>query len=55
MSITRDDDSVVALTRAAGPEEIVQVRSHVEREVKPGSDLPLEEQGNISQVEVNYV
>ncbi|KAJ9591193.1 hypothetical protein L9F63_002264, partial [Diploptera punctata] len=55
MSITRDDDSVVAVNKKAGAEEIVQVRSHAEREVKPGSDLPQEEQGSISQVEVNYV
>ncbi|PSN46187.1 Protein FRG1 [Blattella germanica] len=55
MSVAPTDDSVVATSKKAGLNEVVQVRSHAEREVMPGSDLPLEEQGSISQVELNYV
>ncbi|XP_069681071.1 protein FRG1 homolog [Periplaneta americana] len=55
MSVAPDDDSVVAMSRKVGPDEVVQVRSHAVREVQPGSELPQEEQGSLAQVEVNYV
>jgi hypothetical protein len=55
MSVAPDDDSVVATSKKVSLDEIVQVRSHAIREVRPDSSLPQEEQGSLAQVEVNYV
>lgn len=55
MSVARNDDSVVAISRTVGSDEIIQIRSHAVREVRPGSNLPEEEQGSLAQIEVNYV
>jgi hypothetical protein len=55
MSVAHNDDSVVAISRTVGSDEIVQIRSHAVREVRPGSNLPEEEQGSLAQIEVNYV
>jgi len=45
----------VATSRTVGSDEIIQIRSHAVKEVRPGSELPEEEQGSLAQVEVNYV
>lgn len=55
ISVARDDDSLVATSRTVGSDEIIQIRSHAVKEVRPGSELPDEEQGSLAQVEVNYV
>lgn len=55
ISVARDDDSLVATSRTVGSDEIIQIRSHAVKEVRPGSELPEEEQGSLAQVEVNYV
>jgi protein FRG1 len=55
MSVAHDDDSLVATSRTVGSDEIIQIRSHAVKEVRPGSELPEEEQGSLAQVEVNYV
>jgi hypothetical protein len=55
MSVAPSDDSVVAVSRTVGSNEILQIRSHAVREASPGCNLPEEEQGNLAQVEVNYV
>jgi hypothetical protein len=55
MSVAPDDDSLVAISRTVGSDEIAQIRSHAMREVRPGSNLPEEEQGSLAQIEVNYV
>jgi hypothetical protein len=55
MSVAPNDDSLVAISRTVGSDEIVQIRSHAVREVRPGSNLPEEEHGSLAQIEVNYV
>jgi protein FRG1 len=55
MSVAHNDDSVVAISRTVGSDEVVHIRSHAVREVRPGCNLPEEEQGSLAQIEVNYV
>jgi protein FRG1 len=55
MSVEPNDDSLVAISRTVGSDEIAQIRSHAMREVRPGCNLPEEEQGSLAQIEVNYV
>lgn len=54
MSIS-SDETVVALSKQVGTEEILQIRSQTVREINPLKDVPHEEQGNLEQIEVNYV
>lgn len=49
------EDSVISKAKKAGPGEMVTIRSHTTREVNPLKDVPTEEQGDIRQIEVNYV
>nr|CAD7458282.1 unnamed protein product [Timema tahoe] len=55
MSVAPDDDSVVAEVKTAGAGEVLQLRSPAIREKDKSGEVPVEEQGNLSQVEVNYV
>ncbi|XP_044761817.1 protein FRG1 homolog [Coccinella septempunctata] len=55
LSVDPDDDAIIARTKKAGPEEMVTIRSHITREINPLKDVPTEEQGDIKQIEVNYV
>ncbi|XP_023016945.1 FSHD region gene 1 [Leptinotarsa decemlineata] len=55
LSIDPEDDSVVAKTRRAGPEQFLTLRSQTVKEENPLKDVPSEEQGNISQIEINYI
>ncbi|XP_044262761.1 protein FRG1 homolog [Tribolium madens] len=55
MSINDEDDAVVAVDKKAGPEHMVQVRSQTVKDVNPLKDVPAEEQGDLQQVEINYV
>ncbi|GJQ69486.1 hypothetical protein Trydic_g6592 [Trypoxylus dichotomus] len=55
ISVRLDDDAVVAINKKAGEENIVQIRSQTVKEVNPLKDVPAEEQGNLAQIEVNYV
>ncbi|KAL3278812.1 hypothetical protein HHI36_016334 [Cryptolaemus montrouzieri] len=49
------DDAIIAKSKKAGENEILTVRSHTVREVNPLKDVPTEEQGDIKQIEENYV
>lgn len=55
MSIDPEDDAVVALTKQAGAEQIIQIRSQTVRDVNPLKDVPTEEQGSLEEIEINYV
>lgn len=55
MTIDLEDDAVVANLKKAGSEQFVQIRSQTQKQENPLSDVPSEEQGNIRQVEINYV
>ncbi|XP_067000663.2 protein FRG1 homolog [Anabrus simplex] len=55
MSVAQDDDSVVAVSKTAGKDEIMQIRSSTARENENVKELPAEEQGSLAQVEENYV
>jgi len=55
LSIDPEEDTVVAVSRTASEEQIMQIRSQTVRAVNPNKDIPEEEQGNIKQIEINYV
>lgn len=54
MSVNPEDDSVIAQSLHAGPEEFCSIRSNKTKEVNKAV-LPEEEEGNLAEVEVNYV
>lgn len=55
MTIDPDDDAVLANVKKAGKDQFVQIRSQTQKEENTNSDVPSEEQGNIRQIEINYV
>lgn len=55
MSVDPEEDTVVAISKRAGEDQILQIRSQTTREVNPVKDVPVEEQGDLRQIEVNYV
>lgn len=55
LAVDTEDDAVVALRKIAGEAEIAVIRSCTERETGSTEDVPVEEQGNLTQVEINYV
>lgn len=55
MTIDIEDDALLANVKKAGSDQFVQIRSQTQKEENIHSDVPSEEQGNIRQVEINYV
>lgn len=55
MTIDPEDDAVLANVKKAGIDQFIQLRSQTHKEENPLSDVPSEEQGNIRQIEINYV
>ncbi|KAK9885093.1 hypothetical protein WA026_009317 [Henosepilachna vigintioctopunctata] len=55
LGVNADDDTIIARSKKATSDEIVTIRSHTTRENNPLKDVPVEEQGNIRQIEENYV
>lgn len=55
MSVDVEEDTVVALSTKAGPDQIMQIRSQTVKTVNPYKDVPQEEHGNVKQIEINYV
>ncbi|XP_022202601.1 protein FRG1 homolog [Nilaparvata lugens] len=55
MSIRNDDDTLVAISQTAGENEMVKVRSSVTKETDKKLEIPVEEQGSLAEIEVNYV
>jgi len=55
MSVEPDEDNVVARKKTAGADEFLNIRSSVQLGKDPMADIPVEEQGKLSEVEENYV
>ncbi|KAF6211760.1 hypothetical protein GE061_012275 [Apolygus lucorum] len=55
MSVKDEDDSIVAIDRTATDKEMLTIRSQNEKITDQVSDMPDEERGNLSQIELNYV
>ena len=55
MAIDPEDDAVVALKKKVGENEIAIVRSSAVQEKVTDDDIPTEEKGDLTQVELNYV
>ncbi|XP_011308352.1 protein FRG1 homolog [Fopius arisanus] len=54
MSIS-DEEDAVCQSKTAGAGEYLSLRSMIQKIDDPYKDVPLEEQGSLSQIEVNYV
>lgn len=55
VSIDPEDDAVVALRKSVGEAEICSIRTCAARETNAIDDAPAEEQGSLTEVEINYV
>lgn len=55
MSIRDEDDSLVALNRTAGPNEIVKIRLNAVESIEEEIDKLDEKKGNVKDIEKNYV
>lgn len=55
VSIDPEDDAVVALRKSVGESEICSIRTCAVRETSSADEPPVEEQGSLAEVEVNYV
>ncbi|XP_060525255.1 protein FRG1 isoform X2 [Cylas formicarius] len=54
MSVDQEE-SIVANSKRAGSDQFLIIRSHTVKEINPLKDVPEEEQGNLKQIEINYV
>lgn len=55
VAIDPEDDAVVALRKTVGEAEICSIRTCSVRETNPVDEPPVEEQGSLAEVELNYV
>uniref|UniRef100_A0A023ELP9 Protein FRG1 homolog n=1 Tax=Aedes albopictus TaxID=7160 RepID=A0A023ELP9_AEDAL len=55
VSVDPEDDAVVAIKKKVGDNEVCVVRSCATREEKTTKDVAVEEEGDLDQVEINYV
>lgn len=56
MSVRDSDDTIVVTSRTATNNEFVKVRYMAAvKEKDPLQDVPTEERGDVSEIEVNYV
>ncbi|XP_055543047.1 protein FRG1 homolog [Wyeomyia smithii] len=55
ISVDPEDDAVVAIKKKVGENEVCVVRSCAVREQKSTKEVAVEEEGDLDQVEVNYV
>ncbi|XP_065095577.1 protein FRG1 homolog [Ochlerotatus camptorhynchus] len=55
ISVDPEDDAVVAIKKKVGENEVCMVRSCGVREEKTNNDVAVEEEGDLDQVEINYV
>lgn len=50
-----EDEDVVCVSKKAGDNEMIKIRSNVSLDIDPKSLIPVEERGSLKQAEVNYV
>ena len=50
-----EEDNIVAKSQSAGVNEIIKIRSQLQKEEVNPNEPPPEEKGNLKQVEINYV
>ncbi|KAK9881803.1 hypothetical protein WA026_017319 [Henosepilachna vigintioctopunctata] len=55
LGVNADDGTIIARRKKATSDEIVTIRSHTTRENNPLKDIPVEELGNIRQIEDKFV
>lgn len=55
VAIDPEDDAVVALRKAVGESEECAIRTCAARDTNPVDEAPVEEQGSLAEVELNYV
>ncbi|XP_055596113.1 protein FRG1 homolog [Uranotaenia lowii] len=55
VSVDPEDDALVAIKKKVGENEICVIRSCAVREQKSSKSVPVEEEGDLGQVEINYV
>lgn len=55
VAVDPEDDALVALRKMAGTAEQLVIRSCNVRDTGVKDDVPTEEKGNLSQVEINYM
>lgn len=55
MAVDPEDDAVVALRKHAGDTECVSIRCCATRNTDVKDEMPTEEKGDLTQVEINYV
>lgn len=55
VSIDPEDDAVVASRKSVGEAEVCCIRTCAVRETNPIDEPPVEEQGSLNEVELNYV
>lgn len=55
VAVDPEDDALVALRKSVGEAEVLTIRSCSVRETGVKDDMPTEEKGDLSQVEINYM
>lgn len=55
IAVDPEDDALVALRKSVGAAEVLVIRSCAVRETGPKDDAPIEEKGDLGQVELNYM
>ena len=56
MSVRDSDDTIIVTSRKASDNEFIQIRyTAAVKEKDPLTDVPTEERGDVSEIEVNYV
>lgn len=55
LSLNGEDETIVCEKSKAGDDEMIKIRSNAEREEDKKAYVPDEEQGNVGQIELNYV
>lgn len=55
LAVDPEDDAIVALRKSVGDDEVCTVRTCGERKAEEVDDAPVEEKGNLNEVELNYV
>ncbi|XP_052867724.1 protein FRG1 homolog isoform X1 [Anopheles cruzii] len=55
VSVDPEDDALVAIKKKVGNEEVCVIRSCIDRENISSKEVPVEESGDLDQVEINFV